>query len=117
MVLDDGSSDEDKAHHKKVPLLKPKDYNGTDDPFLFFQFITQSMAYIREGWIPADVQINKISYFLKGKAYKFYSSKVAYDIDQWMLEQFFNELFNYCFPLDFKIQQLEKLDTLKQGSM
>ena len=117
IVLDDGSSDDDKAHHKKVPLSKPKDYDGTDDPFLFFQSITQSMAYIKEGQIPIDVQINKISYFLKGKAYKFYSSEVAYDIDNWTLEDFFNELFNYCFPPDFRIQQLEKLDSLKQGSM
>jgi hypothetical protein len=117
MVLDDGSSDEEKAHHKKVPLSKPKDYDGTDDPFLFFQFITQSMAYIKEGRIPVDIQINKISYFLKGKAYKFYSSEVAYDVDEWTLEHFFNELFNYCFPPDFRIQQLEKLDTLKQGSL
>ena len=99
-VLDDGSSDDDKTHHKKVPLSKPKDYDGTDDPFLFFQFITQSMAYIKEGQIPVDIQINKISYFLKGKAYKFYSSEVAYDVDNWTLEDFFNELFNYCFPPD-----------------
>ena len=82
VVLDNGSSDdEDKAHHKKVPLLELKDYDGMDDLFLFFQFITQSMAYIREGRIPTDVQINKISYFLKGKAYKFYSSEVTYNVD------------------------------------
>ena len=50
MVLDDSSSDdEEKACHKKVPLSRPKDYDGTDDPFLFFQFITQSIAYIKEG--------------------------------------------------------------------
>ena len=38
------------------------------------------------------------------KAYDFYTQKVANDEANWMLKHFYDELFNYCFPVDYHMQ-------------
>jgi hypothetical protein len=51
-----------------------------------------------------------LSYHLKGKAYDFYTQEIvtkgAYS---WSLEDFFNAMFNYCFPIDYRERQQERL--------
>ena len=51
-----------------------------------------------------------LSYHLKGKAYDFYTQEVvpkgAYS---WSLEDFFEAMFNYCFPIDYRERQRERL--------
>ncbi|KIL56249.1 hypothetical protein M378DRAFT_89635, partial [Amanita muscaria Koide BX008] len=116
---DDESDNEDRAKIK-VPLLKPIEYDGSPDPLKFFRFLTQGMAYLREGKIPRESQLIRLSYFLKGKgrkAYKFYASEVEYEVEDWNLQQFFDELFNYCFPPDFRMRQMEKLNRMCQGNL
>ncbi|KAG6864888.1 hypothetical protein C0993_008454 [Termitomyces sp. T159_Od127] len=56
-----------------------------------------------------------LSEFLMGKAYTFYMRCVSLDPERWSLEKFFVELFNYCFPIDFRNQQREKLNSFYQG--
>ena len=48
-------------------------------------------------------------YYLKGKAYDFYTQKVAINVYDWDLKQFFEELFNYCFPINYQMKQHEWL--------
>ncbi|KIL61107.1 hypothetical protein M378DRAFT_82900, partial [Amanita muscaria Koide BX008] len=114
---DDESVHEESEDNVKVPLLKPIEYDGSPDPLKFFRFLTQGMAYLREGKIPRESQLIRLSYFLKGKAYKFYASEVEYEVEDWNLQQFFDELFNYCFPPDFRMQQMEKLNRMRQGNL
>ena len=45
-----------------------------------------------------------LSYYLTGKAYDFYTQKVTINEDQWTVPQFYEELFNYCFPIDYRMQ-------------
>ncbi|KIK11320.1 hypothetical protein PISMIDRAFT_72047, partial [Pisolithus microcarpus 441] len=35
---------------------------------------------------------------------------------KWRLSDFFTELFNYCFPIDFRLRQREKLQSCYQNS-
>ena len=45
-----------------------------------------------------------LSYYLTDKAYNFYMKKVMIDEDHWTVSQFYKELFNYCFPIDYRMQ-------------
>jgi hypothetical protein len=45
-----------------------------------------------------------LSYYLDGKAYDFYTQKVSMNEEEWTLPQFYTELFNYCFPVDYRMQ-------------
>ncbi|KIN96089.1 hypothetical protein M404DRAFT_164089, partial [Pisolithus tinctorius Marx 270] len=51
-----------------------------------------------------------------GKVYKFYVHEVSGDPYKWRLSDFFMELFNYCFPINFHLQQREKLQACYQNS-
>ncbi|KIO04012.1 hypothetical protein M404DRAFT_75386, partial [Pisolithus tinctorius Marx 270] len=50
------------------------------------------------------------------KAYEFYVREVSGDPYKWRLSDFFTELFNYCFPINFCLQQREKLQACYQNS-
>ncbi|KIN95152.1 hypothetical protein M404DRAFT_166570, partial [Pisolithus tinctorius Marx 270] len=51
-----------------------------------------------------------------GKAHEFYVHEVSGDPYKWRLSDFFTELFNYCFPIDFRMHQREKLQSCYQNS-
>ncbi|KIO05447.1 hypothetical protein M404DRAFT_68327, partial [Pisolithus tinctorius Marx 270] len=50
------------------------------------------------------------------KAHEFYVREVSGDPYKWRLSDFFTELFNYCFPIDFRMRQREKLQSCYQNS-
>ncbi|THU80231.1 hypothetical protein K435DRAFT_874583 [Dendrothele bispora CBS 962.96] len=82
---------------KKKMILKPdppsEPYDGAIDVRAFIKFVTESTAYVRDGNVPKNRQVLKISKHLKGKAYEFYLSTVANSPFDWRLKQFFTELF------------------------
>ncbi|KAF8231486.1 hypothetical protein L208DRAFT_1276914, partial [Tricholoma matsutake] len=55
-------------------------------------------------------------YYLKGKVYDFYTQNVAMSVYDWDLKQFFEELFNYCFPINYQMKQQERLQRCFQNS-
>ena len=56
-----------------------------------------------------------LSYYLSGKAYDFYTQKVAIEEDKWSLRKFYSELFDYCFPVDFRMQMRRALARCHQN--
>ena len=52
-----------------------------------------------------------------GKAREFYVNAVAVDPYKWKLPEFYTELFNYCFPVDFRAKQREKLHKYRQNDL
>ena len=56
-----------------------------------------------------------LSHYLTGRAHEFYIREVADDPYRWRLPKFFRELFNYCFPVDFRSKQRFKLQKCRQN--
>jgi hypothetical protein len=61
-------------------------------------------AYLRDRKVEGPRQVFLLLYYLTGKAYDFYTQKVVSNEEEWGLRQFYGELFNYCFPVDFRMQ-------------
>ena len=62
-----------------------------------------------------ECQIRILAHYLDGKAYHFYMQKVASDDpNNWNLHKFFTELFNFCFPVDYRQQMRVKLENFNQ---
>ncbi|RDB15757.1 hypothetical protein Hypma_003696 [Hypsizygus marmoreus] len=100
------------SHRKQKTLIKPvppKEYDGSADSRLYHRFVTEGTAYVKDGKVKSNRQVFILSYYLKGKAYDFYTRKVSASVSQWSLREFFGEMFNYCFPIDYRIKQREKL--------
>jgi hypothetical protein len=98
---------------KPVP---PQEYDGSPDAQAFYRFVRQGSAYVRAGRVLKDEQIFYLPYCLKGKVSDFYEREVAKDESQWSLEQFFWGLFEYCFPVNFRSKQRDKLNRCFQNS-
>ncbi len=86
------------------PVL-PIKYNNEADSRLFLKFLNNGMAYIREGGIPHRERVQKLGAFLTGEATDFYEDLVEDNAREWHLTSFFKELYNYCFPLTYRMEQ------------
>ena len=81
----------------------PKDYDGAVDAWSFHHFVTEGTDYVVLGKVAHHCHVFMLSYHLKGKAYDFYTQQVTMNVYAWMLEDFFVEMFNYCFPIDYSL--------------
>ena len=100
------------------PLIKPippKDYDGKAEPRAYYRFVRESEAYLRDGKIRGRRQIFLLSYYLTGKAYDFYTQRVSSNEDKWTLCQFYDELFNFCFPIDYRMRLRKDLARCHQN--
>ncbi|KAJ7148968.1 hypothetical protein C8R43DRAFT_952213 [Mycena crocata] len=88
-----------KSHKKELSPKEPREYHGEPDARKFFRVVTEGSYYVKQGNIRAKRQ------------------KVAMNASQWTLKQFFEGLFNYCFPLDYRLAQKAKLKRCFQNRM
>ena len=72
-------------------------------------------AYLEAGKVGKRDQVFILSRYLTGKVYEFYLREVSDKLYQWTMADFFRELFNSCFPIDFRIKQREKLRRIYQN--
>ena len=111
------SRERPKKHRTSIKPIPPKDYDGSANPRSYHRFVMEGEAYLRDGKVHKERQIRILAHHLDGKAYDFYMQKVASDDPHnWSLHKFFTELFNYCFPIDYRQQMRMKLEDLCQGS-
>ena len=82
-------------------------YDGAPDARAFNRFVTEGTAYVVDGQVPRNRRVFVLSYYLTKIAYDFYVQKVNFS--DWKLQEFFEELFNYCFPVDYRMTQRLKL--------
>ena len=109
-----------RARSHSNTTIKPipsKSYDGVADSRAYHRFVMEGQAYLRDGKVQRDQQIRILAYHLDGKAYNFYMQKVASDDpNNWTLHKFFTELFNYCFPVDYRQRMRIKLENFYQKS-
>ncbi|KAJ3889903.1 hypothetical protein GG344DRAFT_78374 [Lentinula edodes] len=110
-----------RSHKKKSKkmILKPdppEPYDGSIDINAYIKFVTEGTAYVRDGHVPRNRRVLKLSKYLKSKAYQFYLTTVANSPFDWRLKEFFVELYNYCFPATYRIDQRRKLEHATQGN-
>ena len=96
-------------------MFKPKHYNEDADARAYHRFVKESMAYVEDNRIKAKRRAFALSYFLDGKAYDFYIQKASRNEEDWTLNEFYTELFNFCFPLNYRMQMHKKLDQAYQN--
>src|SRR5260221_4524157 len=110
-----GSATTRRTMYKQLSPTSPDKYHGDADVMKYHKYITQCEQFCREAQLPKQDQVVKCADYLAGKAYKFYSTVVSMELDKWELTEFFKELFNYCFPPDFRLKQRKKLEGYTQG--
>ncbi|KAK0222119.1 hypothetical protein IW262DRAFT_1552778 [Armillaria fumosa] len=110
-----------KSHHaserpswdKPIP---PSPYNGSDDPKKVARFIQECEQYLKMAQVADEDKVFRISRYLEGSARDFYDQSVSMNYNQWDIDTFFWELFNYCFPRDYRAKVRRKIKQCFQGS-
>ncbi|OCH83888.1 hypothetical protein OBBRIDRAFT_742530, partial [Obba rivulosa] len=98
-------------------VLKPREPNPCDgkaDIQAFYKFMRQAKEYLSGHQLDKARYVSTLSNFLTGKAYRFFSISVSGNPEVWTLKHFFVELFNYCFPADFRQHMQNKLQASSQ---
>ena len=103
------------SRNSTIRTKPPKEYDGTPDSSSYLRFVRESEAYVTDGRVHPDRCVRVVAYHLEGKAYDFYVQKVADNEEKWTLHEFYLELFNYCFPVDYRMQMRKKLNRCYQG--
>ena len=106
------SSTSSKSRIKPIAPIK---YNGIADARAYHRFVRESEAYLRDGKVRGQRRIFLLSHYLTDKAYDFYTQKVANNEADWTLSQFYDELFNFCFPIDYRMQIRRNLNRCHQN--
>ncbi|KAF8172626.1 hypothetical protein K438DRAFT_1611694, partial [Mycena galopus ATCC 62051] len=96
--------------------IPPTRYDGEPDANTIQRFAREATTYVKMGHIPKDQQVYYVSYYLDGKALNFYNQVVSKDEENWDLKRFFIELFEFCFPVDFRNTQRKQLNCCFQGT-
>ena len=115
-----------RNHHKKrrsrssvgkssIKPIPPKEYDGAADVRAYHRFVRESDAYLRDGRVRGPRKVFLLSYYLTGKAYDFYTQKVSINEERWTVPQFYEELFNFCFPVDYRLQLRKSLARCHQN--
>ncbi|KAJ6521849.1 hypothetical protein B0H19DRAFT_1203452, partial [Mycena capillaripes] len=112
----DESSDDDSGNPRRgasSPRLSSKRKRGHNRKQ---KMLLKPIPPSRYNGEPEAEQVYFVSYYLDGKALDFYNQVVVPDEDAWTLKRFFTELFNFCFPVDYRNKQRKRLDRCFQGS-
>ena len=104
-----------KAGYGKIKPIMPLVYSGEPKVEAFHQFVTEGTAFVEAGGVRTRNQVFMLSHFLTEEARTFYVREVASNPWEWRLKDFFVELFNACFPINFWTEQREKLKQTYQN--
>ncbi|KAG2057842.1 hypothetical protein BDR06DRAFT_830197, partial [Suillus hirtellus] len=98
-----------------LKLVPPTVYDGEVDSRVFHWFITKGTAHVKDGYVKQKACIFTLSKYLTSKAHEFYIREVVRDPYQWRLPEFFNELFNHCFLVNYRTELCAKLKKCYQN--
>jgi hypothetical protein len=104
------SSSKSSSFESRIKPKPPKDYDDARS------FLSEGTDYVISSKISLHRRVFVLSYHLKGKAYDFYTQQVSMTVPSWTLENFFKEMFNYCFPIDYREKQRKRLEQTFQDN-
>ncbi|KAF9500805.1 hypothetical protein BDN71DRAFT_1375515, partial [Pleurotus eryngii] len=87
----------------------PEPYDGHVDSQAFFRFMHEAKTYVSEGQVKQKHQVAKVAQYLQGNAYTFYVQQVAFNVEEWPLDRYFTEMFDFCFPMNYVSKQRKVL--------
>ncbi|EJD33135.1 hypothetical protein AURDEDRAFT_177783 [Auricularia subglabra TFB-10046 SS5] len=115
---DDDEDDELRARRKlasQMKLKQPRVYDGRADLDYFDQWCYEVDWWKRLNGIRTRWIIPMLSSFLSGEASKWFMNNVVLSEEDWTMRRFYDELFDYCFPSDFKLRLRMRFARAKQG--
>ncbi|TDL28990.1 hypothetical protein BD410DRAFT_698689, partial [Rickenella mellea] len=79
-------------------------YNGKPDYDDYQKWVYEAMQYMKQGHVRPKHRVSRLKKYLSDRAANFFMTEVAVNASNtaWTLPMFLRELFNYCFPPNFR---------------
>ncbi|KAF8574982.1 hypothetical protein K439DRAFT_1310689, partial [Ramaria rubella] len=100
-----------------VKAEPPFVYYGEPKFDIFQKWTYECVDYLESSRIRSSDQVKRLKKYVKGRAYTFFELEIMTAGQQWELKKFFEELFNYCFPPNFRSEQRRKLASFVQREL
>ncbi|KZT21629.1 hypothetical protein NEOLEDRAFT_1073240, partial [Neolentinus lepideus HHB14362 ss-1] len=104
-----------RLEQSAAKLDPPFVYNGEPDFNKFQKWVLETKDWLRLSYIRKNHRVSRLKKYLGGRAYSFYMRDIARNPRKWSLRRFLEELFNHCFPPDFRTVQRERFLSFQQN--
>ncbi|KIJ29512.1 hypothetical protein M422DRAFT_269046 [Sphaerobolus stellatus SS14] len=114
-----GETKSSSTGSSRVGKLKPPEpfvYDGIQDFDKFELWCFEVAKWVDITGIDERTALKYLSSYLSGKAGRFYMTHVARITTKYTLTTFYQDLFEYCFPLNFRRKLRDRLLAMKQGN-
>ncbi|EJD49909.1 hypothetical protein AURDEDRAFT_160931 [Auricularia subglabra TFB-10046 SS5] len=114
----DDDSDDLRARRKLVSQMKikhPRVYDGRADVDAFDHWCYEVDLWKTMNGVHTRWAIALLSGFLSDKALHWYMNNIVMSKEKWTMRKIYDELFDYCFPSDFKLMLRKRFAQLTQG--
>ncbi|KAL1689859.1 hypothetical protein GGG16DRAFT_56871, partial [Schizophyllum commune] len=100
---DEGSISIKGSESTRLKPQPPDTYDGCEDDESFWTFVIDSLQYVTDGQVPPARQADVVARWLTGKARQFYKHNYMLSaLRNANIDDFFRDLFDHCFSLNYK---------------
>ncbi|KIY50309.1 hypothetical protein FISHEDRAFT_39742, partial [Fistulina hepatica ATCC 64428] len=85
----------------RLKLIPPEIYTGVDNDEFFWKYVQETNQYLEDGNVRPHRQVDIAARFVSGKAQEFYVQNILLSGEHWLLDQWYEELFDFCFPINY----------------
>ncbi|GJE97660.1 polyprotein [Phanerochaete sordida] len=89
-------------------------YNGEPKYETYEKWVVEVKDWLRLSYIRRKHRVARLKKYLSGPAFQFYMQSVAAQPYKWRLKDFLADLFDHCFPSDFRSQQRTRFEAWTQ---
>ncbi|EJD37049.1 hypothetical protein AURDEDRAFT_173897 [Auricularia subglabra TFB-10046 SS5] len=100
----------------QMKIKQPRVYDGRADLDLFDQWCFEVDLWKEMNALDIKWVIPLLSSFLADKAARWYMNNVVLSDEEWTLRRVYDEIFDHCFPTDFKMLLRKKFTHATQGN-
>lgn len=106
-----------KYHQSFLKTDPPFKYSGEIQASVYKKWCRELRDWIKDGRLSQKRGVRLSGKYMTGKAYKFFEQEVLQNNKYTTLTEYFEGLFDYIFPADFRMQQRDKFDAYQQRDM
>ncbi|KAI0370089.1 hypothetical protein BV20DRAFT_944780, partial [Pilatotrama ljubarskyi] len=102
----------------KKLVLKPREptpYGGSTNMQVFHKFALEAKSFLNGYNVEPQDHALRISHYLTGRAWDYYLNTVMNTASTWDIDRLLQGLFDYCFPVDYRQRQRERLESARQN--
>ena len=103
-----------KLEQANVKPDPPFVYDGEPNFMTYQEWVLKVKDWLCHGYVWWKHRVSQLKKYLSGQTFLFFMWDVVHEPQKWTLAQFLENLFDYCFPTNFRQVQQERFGCFTQ---